>query len=167
MAKLIMEERGLNLYKAEIEDVNQLINSLSDENLREISELYHDTPRRFLPELLNSDMSHVVKIDDKVIAFCGVRDGFMWTMFSKDIRRHWRLFVRASPSLIAFYHKFYDVLQCQVWEENTFIHNWLIHLGFIPEFMQTDEYKNTVIQFVRCNFLQSIIDSEVSRPVMH
>lgn len=167
MVKPIIKSHGLNLYTAEIGDVNQLLNSLSNENLREISELYHDSPARLLPELLNSDMSHVVKVDDKVIAFCGVRNGVMWTMFSKEIRYHWRSFVRASPALIGFYHNFYEILKCEVWEKNTFIHNWLVYLGFLPEFMETDESNNTVIHFVRCNFVESSIDSKTSRPVMH
>ena len=167
MAKHLIESHGLKLYKAELEDVEQLRKSLSNENLREISELYHDTPERLLPSMLDGDMAHVVKSGDTVLAFCGVYDGVMWTMFSKEIRKNWRRFVRASPELITFYHHFYETLHCQVWSENEFIHNWLVHLGFIPEFAETDHYNNTLVHFVRCNFTGNSIHSDVSRPVMH
>lgn len=144
------------------------MDNLSKENLREISELYEDTVERLLPDLMDREMSHVVKADGEVIAMCGVdQGGVMWTMFSKKIRKHWRSFVKASPELIQFYHAFYPTIYCNVWSENTFIHNWLIHLGFMPDVLLTDQNENITVHFVRCIDDTISIVSRSSRPVMH
>ena len=167
MAKPIMQSHGLELYHAELEDVYALKRNLSKENLREIVELYEDTPEELLPRLLEGDMAHAVKFDGEVMALCGVDQGVMWTMFSKGIRKHWRSFVKASPELVDFYHHFYPSLYCNVWSENTFIHNWLVHLGFLPEIIFEDDNGNLTVHFVRCIFDADSVDSATSRPVMH
>ena len=134
----------------------------------DLRELYEDDPNRLLPDLLDREMSHVITADGEVIAMCGVdQGGVMWTMFAKSIRKHWRSFVKASPELILFYHNFYPILYCNVWSQNTFIHNWLIHLGFIPDVMLEDHNKNITVHFVRCVEDTISIVSESSRPVMH
>ena len=167
MAKPILESHGLKLYQAGLEDVYALKNNLSKENLREIVELYEDTPEELLPRLLEGDMTHAVKFDGEVMALCGVDRGVMWTMFAKDIRKHWRSFVKASPELVGFYHNFYPSLYCNVWSENQFIHNWLVHLGFLPDSISEDDNKNLTVHFVRCIFDADSVDSNTSRPVMH
>lgn len=167
MVKPLLQSHGLKLYQAELGDIEALMQNLSKENLREIYELYEDTPERLLPDLLDGEMTHVVKVDGEVIAICGVDHSIMWTMFSKKIRKHWRSFVKASPSLIDFYHCFYPTLYCNVWSENTFIHNWLVHLGFYPEVLLTDENENMTVHFVRCIEDTYSVDSATSRPVMH
>lgn len=168
MADPLMQSHGLQLHHATLEDVHQLLANLSKENLREIDELYEDEPERLLMEILEtSEMSHVVKVGDEVIAFCGVKDEVMWTMFSTAIRKYWRSFVRASPKLINFYHCFYDPIHCYVWSENTFIHNWLVHLGFVPHSIYVDDNDNRTVHFVRCNYTIDHVHSDSSRPVMH
>lgn len=167
MVKPILKSHGLELYQAELEDVYALKSNLSKENLREIVELYEDTPEELLPRLLEGEMTHAVKFDGEVMALCGVDHGVMWTMFTKGIRKHWRSFVKASPELVDFYHHFYPSLSCNVWSENTFIHNWLVHLGFIPEFIFEDDNGNLTVHFVRCILDTDSVHSATSRPVMH
>ena len=168
MVKPLIKSHGLELHHAKLGDVELLHGNLSKENLREIRELYEDDPNRLLLDLLDREMSHVVTADGEVIAMCGVdQGGVMWTMFAKSIRKHWRSFVKASPELILFYHNFYPILYCNVWSQNTFIHNWLIHLGFFPDVMLEDHNKNITVHFVRCVEDTISIVSESSRPVMH
>ena len=52
MVKPILKSHGLELYQAELEDVYALKSNLSKENVREIVELYEDTPEELLPRLL-------------------------------------------------------------------------------------------------------------------
>lgn len=167
MARPIISSHGLDLYNTTDEDVGSLLGSLSKENLREISELYQTTPEEMFKRLMAGEMIHSVKMGDEVVALSGVIDGVMWSMFSRKIRKHWRLFVKASPDLIQFYHYFYPSLHCHVWSENVFVHNWLIHLGFVPDSLLTDSEQNVTVVFVRCNSPTSAIFSPISRPVMH
>ena len=168
MDKPLLKSHGLELYHAKLGDTELLGAKLSKENLREIRELYKSEPDVLLTDLLSREMSHVVKAQGEVIAICGVdQNGVLWTMFSREIRKHWRSFVKASPALIQFYHNFYPTLYCNVWSENVFVHNWLIHLGFLPDVLLTDSNDNTTIHFVRCIQGTISVVSESSRPVMH
>jgi hypothetical protein len=165
MANAIIKAGKIELHRFKGKHVFPLFHNMSDQNLNEFKELYR---RDILEELLDSlsdDLCHVIEIEGVPIAICGVRDQVLWTMFTKDIRKHWRSFVKESPRLIQFYHVFYDELYCNVWDQNVFIHNWLVHLGFEP--IGLTEGRHTVVNFVRCNSLANDIDSEESRPVMH
>ena len=167
MARPIISSHGLELYQATDEDVGSLLASLSKENVREIDELYQTTPELLFDRLMGGEMIHSVKMNGEVVAISGIIEGVMWSMFSKKIRKHWRLFVKASPDLVQFYHYFYPTLHCQVWSENVFVHNWLIHLGFVPDSLMTDHNENVPGDFVRCNSPTSGIFSPLSRPGMH
>jgi hypothetical protein len=72
-----------------------------------------------------------------------------------------------SPTVIDFYHNFYDQIDAIVWDEHSFIHNWLVHLGFEPQFIQEDNRGMRTVHFVRCNYWYGDVDSGSSRPVMH
>lgn len=164
MAKPILEHNGLALHKMEREDIVPFIANISDQNLREFLVLYDLDPFEALQEVVQQQMSHVIRMDGQIVAICGVDQGYMWSMFTKDIRKHWRKFVKASPRLVDFYHNFYSELFCEVWIENTFVLNWLVHLGFEP---LEPECESQTIKFVRCNLKHNDIDSKESRPVMH
>ena len=165
MAEPIIKAGKIELHKFKGKHVFPLNKNMSEQNLREFEILYKQDPLEALLEALNDDLCHVVEIDQTPVAICGVRNQVLWTMFTKDIRKHWRSFVKESPKLIQFYHMFYDELYCSVWDENVFIHNWLVHLGFEPFEIKTE--KHTVVNFVRCNYWGDDVDSKESRPVMH
>lgn len=141
--------------------------TLSTENIREFQILYQTDPLESLLSVLDDPMAHVIKSQDQVLAICGVNDGQLWTVFSKDIKKHWRTFVKASPKLINFYHQFYDELWCEVWTENTFIHNWLVHLGFDIQYVVDYSNGQQALRFVRCKHWGNEFDSGPSRPVIH
>jgi hypothetical protein len=167
MAKPLVKHGQFELHKLKQKHIGPFVKNMSLENLREFHVLYEADPYEGLLSALEDDLCHAVLVGSDVAAICGVYDGVMWSLFSKDIKKHWRTFVRASPKLINFYHNFHDELQCQVWDENTFIHNWLVHLGFQPEFIATDDRGYTTVNFVRCNYWFDDVHSKASRPVMH
>lgn len=141
------------------------VQNMSKQNLREFEVLYKLDPVDSLRGAINEDLAHAVELNGRPIAICGVRDATMWAVFSNDIKRHWRSFVKGSPSVVRFYHNFHDELYCDVWDENIFVHNWLAHLGFLPYATQQEEYR--VVNFVRCNSWNDVVGSSLSRPVMH
>lgn len=167
MAKALLRHKDLRLYKIGPEAMRPFIENISPENIRELRDVYQMNPSEFLVEALSQDMAHVVEMSGKAVAVCGVKDEHLWTVFSSDIKKHWRKFVKASPELINFYHKFYDNLYCEVWSENVFVLNWMLHLDFNPIAEITSNRGITTIKFVRCNLLEDSIDSAQSRPVMH
>ena len=165
MAKPIIKFNNLELHKYKGKHVFPLYQNMSDQNIREFEVLYEEDILTTLLDCLDDDLCHVIESDGKPIAICGVCNQVLWTMFTKDIRKHWRSFVKASPKLIDFYHHFYDQLYCSVWDENVFIQNWLVHLGFEP--YEIEEGKHRIVNFVRCIPPCDSIDSKESRPVMH
>lgn len=167
MAKSLLKHGDFELHKLKRKHIGPFVQNISPENLREFHVLYEADPYEGLLSAVEDDLSHAVMFGNDVAAVCGVYEGVMWSMFSNDISKHFRTFVRASPKLVNFYHSFYDELQCQVWDENVFIHNWLVHLGFEPQFISTDDRGYTTVNFVRCNYWYDNVHSKTSRPVMH
>ena len=141
--------------------------NLSLENLREFQVLYEENPLENMFAALEDELSHVVTKGDDIIAMLGVYDGVLWCMFSKEIKKHWRGFVRMSPKIIAFYHNFYDDLDTVVWDQNTFVLNLMVHLGFEPRLIEEDERGLSTVHFVRCKYPDDEFHSHSSRPVMH
>lgn len=165
MDKPIIKVGDIELHHYRGRHVFPLFENMSKENIREFAVVYKMNILEALISALDDDLCHVVEVKGTPVAICGVREGVLWTMFSKDIRKHWRSFVKASPRLVKFYHSFYDKLYCNVWEENVFILNWLVHLGFEP--YSIEEREHPIVNFVRCNRIEYGVGSKESRPVMH
>lgn len=167
MANPIISSNGLGLYRLTNEHVVQFCENISDENKREFEVIYKADPLESLLTVVDTSLSHAVMIDGEVIAVCGMHGDQLWSMFTKKIKKHWRKFVKASPMLINFYHYFHDDIVCEVWAENVFIHNWLLHLGFNTVHMSANEDGQSMVAFVRCNCIQNNVHSKLSRPVIH
>lgn len=167
MAKPIIQSDGLELHPLKAKHVIPFCNNLSPENVREFQVLYKSDPVEALMDVLNDDLVHVVTFNGEILAVCGMDDNQLWTLFSRNIKKHWRKFVKASPVLINFYHHFYDEITCDVWSENEFIHSWLIMLGFDSQFIGSTPDGEQIVHFVRCNSWYYDIDSDTSRPVIH
>ena len=106
MAKPIIKVDKIELHKFKGKHVFPLYQNMSEQNLKEFEVLYEQDILEALLSALDDDLCHVVEIDKKPVAICGVREQVLWTMFTKDIRKHWRSFVKESPKLIQFYHMF-------------------------------------------------------------
>ena len=167
MAKALLKHGEFELHKMEEKHVIPFCNNLSPQNIREFQVLYEEDPLSSLYDVLNDDLAHVVTVEGRPVAALGVYEGVVWVMFSRDVKKYWRSFVRMSPKILRFYHQFYEQLDAIVWDENTFIHNWLVHLGFEPQFIEEDNRGMRTVHFVRCNYWYDDIDSGPSRPVMH
>ena len=167
MAKPLVRHHIFELHKMEEKHVVPLYKNLSPENIREFQVLYEEDALSSLYDVLQDDLSHVITVNGGVFAAIGVYEGVIWMIFSKEVKKHWRAFVRFSPRIINFYHQFYDQLDVMVWDENTFIHNLLVHLGFEPQFIEEDSRGMRTVHFVRCNYWYDNVDSTSSRPVMH
>lgn len=167
MARPLLKHGVFELHKMESKHALDIYKNLSAENVREFQVLYEEDALTSLYDVVNDDLSHVVTIQGRPLFAIGAYEGVLWAIFSRDIKKHYRSVVRMSPRLINFYHNFYDQLDVIVWDENTFMHNWLVHLGFEPQFIEEDNRGMRQVHFVRCNYWYDDIDSRPSRPVMH
>jgi hypothetical protein len=167
MVKPVLVSHGLELYKLLPAHIMPFHENLSDENKREFEVVYGCDPLEALLSVMKDQMVFVVTRNDKVLAVTGIEDGQLWTMFSKDMKKNWVRFARASHDLMSFYHHFYDWIHCDVWAENEMIHQWLSHLGFEPSSIYQTETNQELVRFVRCKTSQDNVVSLLSRPVMH
>lgn len=163
----LLRSHGLELVKLQPRHIMSFYQNMSDENLREFGEVYELDPLEALKSTLHDQMVFAVTRNKEVLAITGVNDGLMWSLFSKNMRRNWVRFARASVSLINFYHHFYDEIECHVWTENEMIHQWLAHLGFEPVGISELLNSQKLVHFVRCKTTQDNVHSLLSRPVMH
>ena len=167
MADVVLQSHGLDLVKLKPSHIFPFVESLSDENKREFSELYKSDPLECLLECLREkdEMVYTVVRGDTPLAITGIDENSqMWALFSKYMRQNWIRFARASPDLIAFYHMFHDQISCDVWTESDMIVQWLAYLEFEPIFLSKD---SEILHFVRCKSSDNNVDSLISRPVMH
>ena len=98
MAKPFLEERGLRLVAFEQRHILPFVTNLSAENLREFETLYQRSPLESLEAIVHNPLVYAVEKDGQALAVTGIDSdhGFMWAMFSKDMRKHWISFARAS-----------------------------------------------------------------------
>jgi hypothetical protein len=169
MAKPFLEERGLRLVALEQRHILPFVTNLSAENLREFETLYERSPLESLEAIVHNPLVYAVEKDGQPLAVTGIDPdhGFMWAMFSKDMRKHWVSFARASIKLMAFYNLLHLRLTCDVWTENEMIHQWLVSLGFLPERAIQSANGQVVIRFVRCSPEQKSVQTTTLRPVLH
>ena len=168
--KPLIESHGLALHKLRRKHIIPFYENLSTANIKELELAYGLDREKQLTMLLRSvddQMVFAVTKGEKVLAITGLtEEGMMWSMFSKDMRKNWVSFARASPELIRYYHHFFDEIECRVWIRNGMIHQWLAHLGFEAVGMSGVDGVDFV-HFVRCKEIQDNVHSLVSRPVMH
>lgn len=154
------------------EIVERFLPQLSQENIDEFTSVLNLEPRAALYSVIDrvGAESYAIMSGDTPVAVTGVVQhhdaDVMWVSFSKDLRKHFVKFTRASPSLIAFYHQKYPELTCDVWVKAEAIMQWLTMLDFEPEFEFTQNGES-MIRFVRhCSEDESIVTSN-QRPVVH
>jgi hypothetical protein len=171
MAKPIIEERGLRLVPLKAQHIAPFIADLSPENMREFESLYQISPAEALISCLEDPFVFAVKKGDEVVAVTGLflftHDAVMWSLFSKNLRKHWISFARASRKLVDYYHTISENIRCEVWSENLMIHQWLLHLGFLPDSCLERPNGHTVIRFVRCGPELKSVQTASPRPVLH
>jgi hypothetical protein len=167
MADSVLKSHGLDLVKLKPAHIFPFLKNLSDENVREFSDLYESDPLECLLECLKDkdEMVYAVVKGDEPLAITGIsNEAQMWALFSKNMRQNWIRFARASPDLIGYYHLFHDQISCDVWTESNMILQWLAYLEFEPIFLSKD---SEILHFVRCKSDDNNVDSLISRPVMH
>jgi hypothetical protein len=171
MAKPFLEERGLKLVAFEERHILPFANNLSAENVREFEVLYAGSPVESLRSCLERPLVFTVEKDGQPLAVTGLvmttGHAQMWALFSKDLRKHWISFARASQKLIQFYHLMHPKVVADVWTENEMIHQWLVHLGFLPEAAIEGSGGHMIIRFVRCTDEQKSAQTATLRPVLH
>lgn len=167
-----VKSRELELVELLPEMVPGFVENLSPENVREFKEVYQSDPGSELLLMAENrnQKSYAVVQGDKVLAVTGIVDmrgeGLIWALFSKDLRRSFVRFARASMTLMDFYHKDYSTLVCDIWVENDMIAQWLSFLDFEPELEFTHNNK-PMMRFVRyCTNDEHKIPF-AQRPVLH
>jgi hypothetical protein len=171
MAKPIIEDRGLSLVPLEEHHIKPFIANLSAENMREFESLYQMPPMDALRLSMGDPFVFAVQKNGETMAVTGLfqytHDAVMWVMFSAALRKNWISFARASRKLIDYYHTISPRLRSEVWTENQMIHQWLLHLGFLPTELVEKQNGQAVIRFVRCSQEQVSVQTAASRPVLH
>lgn len=171
MDKPFIEERGLRLVAFASEHIPQFVEDISPENMREFESLYQQSPTQALEGIVREPLVFTVMKDERPVAITGLilhtQDALMWCLFSKELRRHWVSFARASKKLIEFYHTLHPNLRSEVWTENTMIHQWLLHLGFWPKDVIDMPNGQSVVRFVRCSSESKSVQTSALRPVLH
>jgi hypothetical protein len=171
MAKPLLQDRGLSLVPLEVRHVDPFIKTMSPENLREFESLYQVAPGDALITAVKEPLVFAVEKDGQPVAITGLalhsEYGLMWCLFSKELRKSWVSFARASRKLIDYYHTLHPVLRSEVWTENEMIHQWLLHLGFWPQDAVELQNGHTVVRFVRCSPEMKSVQTASSRPVLH
>jgi hypothetical protein len=167
----ILSSRGMDLLTMTGRHVYEFVANMSVENQKEFAEVYELDPQKSLLRFVDIPGNYAVVRNGKVLALTGVHtmddgEGMMWALFTKDMKKQFVRFVRASTDLIQFYHSIYPVLNCDVWIESVMIHQWLALLEFHPEF----GYEQNGQQIVRAVRYCSEDETELSsgqRPVVH
>lgn len=169
MAKAFLEERGLRLVALEQRHILPFVSNISSENLREFETLYNLSPLEALESVCGDPLVYAVEKDGQALAITGIDadHGFIWAVFSNDMRKHWISFARASIKLMEFYNLLHPRLICDVWSESQMIHQWLVSLGFLPECDMETTNGQLVIRFVRCSPKVKSDETVTLRPVLH
>jgi len=173
MDELVLSYRGLDLLKATEDHIRKLVPNLSEPNIREFAELYQIDPLEAMLNMRQETalMFSVVR-NGEVLGLTGLTPDepipVMWSVFHKDMKKHWVKFARGSTKLVQYYHTFSPVLACEVWDQNEMIHYWLLSLGFEPEVhFEFGNGKLGVIRFTRTQRPKVSVLSQTPRPVIH
>lgn len=167
---VIMKQGRLRLVPAEKKHIIPLSETLSEENIFELS-LFDRTPIDFLVEFVGKDDVYVVEKDYVPLAITGVeadgpQTGLMWALFAEDMQNNWYSFLKASPNLVEFMHGNYYKLNMNILESNERIIKWALWLGFKAD--AVIKGKNVdYVHFVRCNLFKKNVYNLASRPVIH
>lgn len=171
MGKALIEERGLTLVAFDPAHIQPFVEDISAENMREFESLYQVSPTEALEGIAHEPLIFTVMREERPVAITGLilhsEDALMWCLFSKELKKHWISFARASRKLIEFYHTLHPNLRSEVWTENNMIHQWLLHLGFWPQDIVEMPNGQSVVRFVRCGSESKSVQTSTSRPVLH
>lgn len=171
MAEPVLQSRGMELHLLTERHVREFIADISPENQREFDEVYNRDPRQALLAAVGENGVFAVLYRGKTLAITGVfedsmGDGVMWALFTNAMKKNFVRFARASEQLLDYYHDHFPTLVCNVWGENHMIHQWLIHLGFQPEFTYAHNNQE-LVRFVRYCEVVDISLPFGQRPVFH
>jgi hypothetical protein len=159
---------GMHLVPTEPEHLLDFLGRISPENLRELHEFYRLDPTEAIMGLIEDQDVHSVIYEDEVVCLTAVYpDGRMWAMFSQRLNANKLRFVRASRTLIEYYHQTHEHLQCSVWIQNGKTIQWLSHLGFEAVGVNKNDNNDEYVVFVRCASGTESNSPEPPRPVMH
>jgi hypothetical protein len=171
MAKPILESNGLSMVPFEQRHVQPFVSDLSPENLREFETLYEVSAYEALSGVVGEALVFAVELDGVPVAVTGLtlqkHDGQMWALFSNQLRKKFVSFVKFSYKLVGFYHTLTPDIRADIWTENHMIHQWAVHLGFVPVCDIEMQNGQTVVRFVRCNPRATHAHGSTSRPVLH
>jgi hypothetical protein len=171
MVNPYIEERGLKLVAFEERHILPFAMNISAENLREFEVVYETSIVEALEECIDNSLVFTIEKDGEPLAVTGLEiqddHALMWCMFSKNMRKNWISFARASEKLMKFYEEMHPNLVADVWIENSMIHQWLAYLKFTPVMLVELSNKQTVVRFVRCIPAKKSVVNKTLRPVLH
>ncbi len=164
----MVKSNGMLLVKAEPEHLIEFSRTVSAENKLELREFYNLNPAQAILGLIGDDSVNSVIYKDKVVCLTSIdSSGLMWALFSADINKNGIRFVRASFSLMEYYHLKHSHIECRVWIKGGKTLQWLAFLGFEPIGVSTSPTNHQYVTFVRCDCARAHTKDELLRPVVH
>jgi hypothetical protein len=172
MANAILKSRDLSLVLFDERHILPFLLTASDETRHEMSEIYDADLAEELTLLIGEPDVFVVEKDGQPLAILGLQyvsngEGLLWCLFAEGMKDNWVSFIRASRSLINFFHNHYPEISVDTWIGNEKICQWLSWLGFESKFLTEDTNSNKFVHFVRCNSDTKNVYNLSSRPVLH
>lgn len=176
MDNVIMRYKKLALVNFEERHVMSIYNNLSKENKFELDVIYDVDAREELMSVVGDPFHFAVVSGDETLAVLGLQNTFgdedenkavLWCVFSENMRKHWISFVKCSPVLMDFLHRYYDEIIVETWIGNQKMCQWLAWLGFDARYVFENHFSNKMVHFVRCNYDTKHADDKISRPVLH
>ena len=156
-----------------LDHIDEVVESLSQENRRELKLLGHVDTRQAIHEMYECSECYIArKSNEKFLAVGGLwynedqEFPQLFAMFSDEIKKSFIAAARGSRMLVDFFDKTQPMMSMTILSDYEFMIDWAVWLGFEPVGI-TDSNSNTYVEFVRCNPNRKSVYDEPLRPVIH
>jgi hypothetical protein len=153
--------------------VDEVVEHLSKENIRELKILGHLDVRQAIVEMYECSECYIVRKEGETfLAVAGLWFGEdqefpqMFAMFSDKIKDCFVATARGSRMLVDFFDKSQPMMTMTILADYQFILDWAVWLGFDPVGV-IDSTPHKYVEFVRCNPNKKNVYDGTLRPVMH
>jgi len=165
--------RRLSVVKSNLSHIETLCTKLRKQDVEEL-DILGITPRYALayPFTQEGSNTYSLMFDKKIIGMFGtvpdktVVNARVWLLVSDEFKNHKLTIHKGTEEMINLLQSDYTIIYNIIPLKNQATINWLMRAGF--SFSEPYKLKGKrFVEFFRCNFRESIIYNEESRPVMH
>lgn len=173
MEDKLLKRGRLYLTPFKPEHIDEVVNNLSYENVREIKLLGYNSVRECIDDMVKHADCYLVRKEGQVFtAVAGLwyedsrETPQFFAMFSQRLKKDFKSMARGSKMLINFLDTLQDEMSMRILTDHEFMLDWASWLGFEAVGI-TNYNSNNYVDFVRCISPQKSAYSNSSRPVMH